>query len=177
MLSEPRVKEAEKNVRNYLDDGLLKKQPFRKEIFAVLQRNAQESLDVADFISRNGKSDLWVVVTSYYSMYYIANAVLYRLGYKVGDRISHKVTSDALIVFARSKLKDGFLEGYEEAKDEALAGMKADLLLEDFDSERKKRHLFQYETQELEKRSKARISLERAKGFLFEMEKLLAGLK
>jgi len=28
-------------------------------------------------------------------MYYIANAVLYKMGYKIGEKISHKITADA----------------------------------------------------------------------------------
>lgn len=53
-------------------------------------------------------------------MYYIANAVLISLGYKVGDKISHKVTSDAIIVFVRNKLKKELIEEYENIKEDAL---------------------------------------------------------
>jgi uncharacterized protein (UPF0332 family) len=173
MLDERRVKEAEGNVKGYLEEGLLKKERFEQIVFRVLTNNAKESLDIASFIAKSGKSDLWVIVTSYYSMYYIANAVLYGLGYKVGEKISHKVTADALIVFARKKLRDSLIESYEEAKKQALAGMMADDLLESFDSERKKRSIIQYQTQEFEKHSKAMTSLQRAKEFFFEMENLL----
>ena len=44
-------------------------------------------------------------MSSYYSMFYIANAVLIKKGYKTGDKIAHKVTADALITIIRSKLK------------------------------------------------------------------------
>ncbi len=33
---------------------------------------------------------LWVIVSSYYAMYYIANAVLLKIGYKVEDKITTK---------------------------------------------------------------------------------------
>lgn len=173
MLSERRVKEAERNVREYLKEGLLKKQRFEEIIFRVLRKNARESLELANFITNEGKSDLWIIVISYYSMYYIANAVLYKIGYKVGEKISHKVTADALIVFVRKKLADSLLENYEEMREEALAGIRADSLLESFDFERRKRGFMQYHTKELEKHSKAKTSLERAKEFMLEMEKLL----
>ncbi|MCK5023949.1 MAG: hypothetical protein KAS04_07265 [Candidatus Aenigmarchaeota archaeon] len=173
MLGEKRVKEAENNVREYLKEGLLKKQEFEEIVFSVLRKNAKESLDLANFIHNEGKSDLWAIVISYYSMYYIANAVLYRIGYKVGERISHKVTADALIVFVRKKLASSFLETYDEMREEALAGIRADSLLESFDFERKKRGLIQYHTKELEKHSKAKTSINRAKEFMFEMEKML----
>lgn len=117
--------------------------------------------------------NLWVIVTSYYSTYYIANAVLLSLGCKVGTKISHKVTSDALIVHARHKLKKELLKGYQETKDEALELAQADDILQDFEYERKKRSKFQYQMDEEAKRAKAETSLERAKRFVFEMKKLL----
>ncbi|MEM3402069.1 MAG: hypothetical protein QXH08_02440, partial [Candidatus Hadarchaeales archaeon] len=108
-------------------------------------------------------------------MYYMANAVLYNIGYKVGHMISHKVTSDAPITFVRKKLKESLLEEFEEARDEALeiASLKADEIIESFDIERLKRTRFQYEMTEEVKREKASMSLERVKRFVFEMEKLL----
>ena len=62
------------------------------------------------------------------------------------------------------------------SKEEALnlAGMKADALIESFDFERNKRGLIQYQTLEIEKKSKAKTSLQRAKELTREMEKLLA---
>lgn len=104
---------------------------------------------------------------------YIANAILYKLGYKVGEKISHKITADALIVFVRNKLRKSLLEEYEKAQEEALAGIKADSLIEKFDQERKKRSSVQYEMKEFELHGKAKTSLNVAKEFLFEMEKLL----
>ena len=53
--------------------------------------------------------------------------------------------------------------------------MKADSLIESFGFERNKRSLIQYRTIEVEKRSKAATSLQRAKEFTLEMEKLLVG--
>ena len=118
---------------------------------------------------------LWVIVTSYYSMYYISNAVLLNLGYKIGDKISHKVTSDALIVFARNKLNKKFLEEYEDSQQDALEliSQKTDDLLKSIEYEREKRSKFQYQMDETIKKEKALTSLERAKEFVFEMKKLL----
>jgi len=177
MLDKDRVKEAESNVRSYLEEGLLKKAAANKQVMAVLMGNSKESLRVAEEVQRRNFSELWVIVCSYYAMYYCANAVLLKLGYKIGDKIVHKVTSDALIVYVRGKLKESLLEEYEETKEEALslAGMKADSLIESFEFERNKRGLIQYKTIEVEKRSKAATSLQRAKEFTLEMEKLLVG--
>ncbi len=175
MLDEKRVKEAENNVRSYFGEGLLKKANADKKIIAIFLQNAKESLIVAEEINQKGLSDLWTIVCSYYSMYYLANAVLLNLGYKVGEKISHKITSDALIVYARKKLKESLIEEYEKTKQEALklAGVKADELIESFDFERNKRNLIQYKTIEIEKQSKAKTSLQRAKEFAKEIKKLL----
>lgn len=175
MLKSERIKEAETNVRVYLQDGLLRKSSLNEQVLNVLLKNGKESLRVADEIFQKGWSDLWVIVCSYYAMYYYANAVLLKLGYKTGEKIVHKVTADALIVYVRGKLKGSLIEEYEEAKEEALnlAGIKADNLIESFDFERNKRSSIQYQTVEIEKHSKAKTSLERAKEFTKEMEKLL----
>jgi uncharacterized protein (UPF0332 family) len=176
MLNEKRIKEAETNVRGYLQERLIGKYDvFREEILETYKRNYQESLDLAQKIFEQNLSNLWTVVISYYSMYYIANAVLYKIGYKVGHKVSHKVTADALIVFVRNKLKKNLLEDFEQAKDEALdiIGRKTDEIIGSFDKELEKRSVFQYESTEQIKQAKAKTSLERAKAFIFEMKKLL----
>lgn len=175
MLNTDRIKQAENNVRSYLDEGLLKKAAMNRQVMDILLRNAKESLRVAEEVHQKNLSELWVIVCSYYSMYYYANAILLRFGYKVGEKIVHKVTSDSMIVYVRGKLKESLIEEYEQTKEEALnlAGMKADSLIESFEFERNKRSLIQYRTIEVEKQSKAKTSLQRAKEFAKEMEKLL----
>ena len=178
MLAEKRIKEAESNVRQYLQDDLLKKQT-NETAKAMYIENADISLETAKRLLALESIDyhpyLWVIVPSYYSMYYIANAVLLKLGYKVGDKVSHKVTVDAIIVFVRNKLKKNLLEEYENAQADALELMsqRADILLKSLDEEREKRSKFQYQMDEQAKRGKAITSLERAKEFVFEMQKLL----
>ena len=175
MLTDKRIKEAQDNFRAYLQDGLVvKKKEFEQRIFNILENNANESLKIAEKLFDNQDSWLWTIVISYYSMYYIANAVLYKMGYKVGEKIAHKVTADCLISLVRGKLKASLLEQYEEMQQEALAGIKADEIIQSFDYERKKRSIFQYETTEEVKQEKAKVSLERAKEFVNEMKKLVA---
>ena len=173
MLDDKRIKECELNVKSYLSEGLLKKSEFDENIFNILKNNAFESLEVAIFLNKNKKSSLWIIVVSYYSMFYIANALLYKLGYKVGSKIAHKVTADSLVVFARDKIKKSLLESYEDIKDEALASIKSEELIESFDFERKKRSFIQYNTPETIKFSKVKTSIERAKEFIFQISKLL----
>ena len=178
MIDEKRIKEAESNVRQYQQDDMIKKQTNTTALEMYLE-NCNISLQTAQKLisldSKEYKPHLWVIVSSYYSMYYIANAVLLKLGYKVGEKISHKVTTDALIVFVRNKLRKQLLEEYEDTKEDALELMsqRADLLLKNLDYEREKRSKFQYQMDEQAKRGKAQTSLQRAKEFVFEMKKLL----
>lgn len=82
MLSPERIKEAEINVTNYLKNGLLKKDEKNYEnILKAYVKKSDESLEVAGLLYENELSGLWLTVTSYYSMYYIANAVLYNIGF------------------------------------------------------------------------------------------------
>ncbi len=176
MLEKKRIEEAQKNVQAYLSEGLLVKyKKYNSNIFQVYVNNAKESLKIAELLLNDQYSFLWTIVCSYYSMFYIANAVLYKLGFKVGPRIAHRVSADSLIVYVRNKLKISLIEDYEEAKEEALelAGLKTDELLQSFDYERIKESRFQYETTEEIKQSKAKTSFQRAKEFIFEMEKLI----
>lgn len=174
MLKTDRIKEAESNFPRFLEQGLILKQGFDEIVFNMLMRNSLESFDVAEHLFNINMSNLWVIVTSYYSMFYIANAVLYKMGYKVGDKIAHKMTADALIVLARGKLKESILESYDRASIDALE--LSDNLLDNFDRERGKRSSIQYTTTEEVKRTKAQTSLERAKEFSKEMKRLLTHL-
>src|SRR3989344_9102423 len=142
MLDKKTIDEAKANVQKYLREGLLTQEKPQKIVSNILISNSRESLETADFLNKNNKSKLWIIVCSYYSMFYMANAVLYKLGYKVGEKIAHKITSDALIVYVRNKLKEKLIEDYEELKEEALliAKNKAEGLIEDFEFERNKRN-------------------------------------
>ncbi|MBI2107287.1 hypothetical protein HYT57_04865 [Candidatus Woesearchaeota archaeon] len=170
MLSNERIKEAETCVKSYLAEGLLKKEKFRSIVFETYIRNHRESLLIARKLFNENLSNLWVVVISYYSMFYIANAFLYKLGHKVGQKVAHKVTSDALIVFVRNKIKNNLIEDYELASNEAL--ILSDNILQNYDLERIKRSIFQYESTEEIKFAKAKTSLDRAEQFSKEIEKL-----
>ena len=74
------------------------------------------------------------------------------------------------------KMKRELIEDYEDIKADALelASMRAESLIENYECERKKRSFIQYKSLEEIKEQKARISLERAREFVFEMRKLYA---
>lgn len=175
MIDDKKKKEAKSNFDRYLADGLLKKKKneIAKEMYL---KNAELSLQVADELSKSPlKPHIWVVVSSYYAMFYAANAVLLNLGYKTQDKIVHQVTNDALIVLVLHRLKKELLEDYETLRNDALeiASNKADEVIESYGSELGKRSRFQYDMLEETKESKAKTSLNRAREFVFEMQKLM----
>jgi len=174
-MDEKRIEIAGKNFVNYLREGMIKKVSMIDPlIYGTYLKNARESLTVANQLSQNKTSSLWVIVSSYYSMFYIACAYLYKLGYKAGGEIVHQVVNEALIVQGRHKLKNYILENYTEEKDKAL--VIVDSYLDNYERERGKRASFQYETTEQIKESKAQTSLNRAKEFLTLMEEILGNL-
>ena len=175
MIDESRKKEAQGNFSRYLEEGLLKKETNETAKEKYLE-NAELSLAVASELMQNSlKPYLWVIVTSYYSMFYAANAVLLSLGYKTQDKIAHKVTNDALIVLVLDRLRKDLLDDYESIKESALeiANARAEDIIESYSHELGKRSRFQYNMLEKTKESRAKTSLQRAKEFVFEMKKLL----
>lgn len=175
MMDDKRKKEAQNNFNRYLEEGLLKKETNELAKSKYLE-NADLSLKTAnELIQSQLKPYLWVIVTSYYSMFYLANAVLLQYNYKTQGKIAHKVTSDALIVLVLDKLKKELLEDYEAMQKDALeiAGAKAESVIESYSLELDKRSRFQYNMLEQLKEVKARTSLKRATEFVFELKKLL----
>lgn len=171
-MDETRIKLAENNFKKYVGERKIKKiEKFEELIYSTYLRNARESLVVANQLFQNKTSSLWIVVTSYYSMFYIACAYLYKLGYKPGDEIVHQVVNESLIVLARHKIKNHILENYSEEMEKAL--VIADQHLENYERERGKRASFQYQTTEEVKENKAKTSLIRAREFLTLIEEIL----
>jgi len=110
MIDKERRKEAQQSFAQYLQEGLIKKEK-NETAKAMYIKNADLSLNLAgECMNSSLKPYIWVVVISYYSMFYIANAVLLELGYKTGDKIVHTVTNDALLVLVMDKIKKGLLE-------------------------------------------------------------------
>src|SRR3989338_7103292 len=175
MIDEKRKKEAQSNFTRYLQEGLLKKETNELAKSKYFE-NAELSLRTAQELMQSPlKPHLWVIVVSYYSMFYMANAVLLHLGYKTQDKIVHKVTSDSLITLVLDKLKKELLEDYEAMQQDALeiAAAKAESVIESYSYELDKRSRFQYNMLEQTKQNKAKTSLKRASEFVFEMKKLM----
>ncbi len=207
MISDKEIKEAEKNIPKYLEDGMLAKNQDNAKFVNFYKDTAKTSFQVAQHLfnlstdkelkkkigfSEEFECFLWVIVSSYYSMFYIANAALAKLGLKVGDKIPHKVTQDALIVYfvINKRLAKNLLKNYIDTKNEVLNLMnmneedllkhfqlKANELIATFDYQRRKRGEFQYEIKTPTKQNVAQNNLEGAKTFIQEINLILDKLK
>jgi len=176
MIDAQQKKEAKQNFDRYLKDGLLKKE-INETARQMYIKNAELSVQLAEECMNSSlKPYLWIVVISYYSMFYISNAVLLNIGYKTGDKIVHKVTSDALIVLIMDRIRKELLEEYQDVKEDALeiASIKSEELVQLYALELEKRSRFQYNMIESIQEQKAKTSLKRAKEFILEMKKLLS---
>lgn len=201
MMTDDRIREADHNVRQYIVDGILRvKDDTVKKFVRFFMDNAESSLETAALlyavsddkvvkdtlkVGSEFESYLWVIASSYYSMFYAATALLASEGIKARGQIVHKVTADALIHFIKNRKLAKLLEEYDEAKNVAgeLIGReefmkriekKTDELIVAFESERRKRTRFQYDTGILIKKGYASTSLARAKQFVEEIRKILA---
>ena len=125
------------------------------------------------------ESFLWVVVCSYYSMFYASLALLAKHNIKVeGEMSKHKAVADTLISqFIANKRLAKMLEGYEDTKETALGIIgteeKARELVENYDLERIKRGKLQYDLGAEAKQNLARTSLIRATAFIAEIRTIL----
>jgi uncharacterized protein (UPF0332 family) len=122
---------------------------------------------------------LWVINASYYSMFYMARALLETEGIRIKTDFSiHAVVFDALIYYfyLTGKIQKKIIEEFEEAGQEAseiLGQEKTKQLMEDYFNEREKRVRFTYELGEIAMKNKAFTSLERAKKFNEELRKII----
>jgi uncharacterized protein (UPF0332 family) len=202
MIEQNRIEEASRNVRQYVTDGLLKTRDNEsKKLVSFFMDQAERSLRTAAVVfelstdtaakqamrlERDFESHLWVIVTSYYSMFYAALALLASQGIRAGRQLVHKVVADALIhFFISNKRLVKMLEAYEEARDTSLELIgreelmkrlqkRADELVIAYERERLKRSKFQYDIGEMAKRGYAETSLQRARDFVSEVRGILA---
>lgn len=195
MLDAKRIAEGERNFRRYIEEGwLFQRRADIANNANFFLKNAETSLLTAQTlfglstankekkelagVQDTFESFLWVVVSSYYSMFYAALALLAKHQIKVGDKLAHKVVADTLIAqFLANKRLAKLIEHYEDSKETALeivgAEERAYELVESFDQERRKRHRLQYELGEEAKQNLAKTSLERASAFVAEIRHIL----
>jgi len=192
MLDEKMLLETRKRIERHLKDGLVVREKEGKFVQFFLD-NARNSLDSANLLYRASVDEaiksslglsgfngfLWVVNSSYYSMFYAARALLESEGVKIKTEMSvHAVAFDALVYYfyLNGKLEKRLVEEFAEAGEEAaeVSGReKAKELIGDYFYERRKRARFTYNLGEFAMREKAETSLNRAKRFNEEIRKML----
>ena len=191
-LDDKKLKEIGNRVKNFISEGLIKSKQPKKYVDFFLT-NATDSLKTArciyDMSTNKGYQQytgyeglngfLWVINASYYSMFYMARALLESEGIKLKADLSiHALTFDALIhyFYLTGKLQKRLFEQYIEAQEEAtelLGKQKADELVEEYFFEKRKRGNLTYETEEFAIRSKAKTSLDRATKFNTEIRMIV----
>ena len=122
---------------------------------------------------------LWVINASYYSMFYMARALLESVGVRIKSTQSiHDITYHCLVnyFYNTKKLQKTFIEDFVEAGEEAavlLGQEKAKEMLSEYHKEKQKRSGLTYTTGEKAMQSAAKTSLDRAKKFMDKTLQLL----
>src|SRR3989338_6481570 len=152
MLDNKEIEIIKKNVCRFINDSSIIKEKTGK--FAdFFINNANDSLDSAKLLFEvstnkdfqkitgfpNFNGVLWVVNASYYSMFYIARALLESEGIKIKTESAsvHLITFNALVYYfyLTGKIEKGLIEEFKEAGIEAFDALgkeKAKSLIEDY---------------------------------------------
>ena len=191
MIEEQKLKEIQSRIKQYSLDGVIVSKQ-RVEHVDFFLKNADDSLqsarclfDVSTKHDYLGYDDLagflWVINASYYSMFYMARALLENSGIKLKADLSiHALTFDALVYYfyLTGKLQKQLFEFYVAAKEdvaELLGQQRAGEMIQEYFYEKRKRASFTYETGEHAIESKAKTSLQRATKFNKEIRRMING--
>ena len=192
MIDEQRFKEIENRCKQYLAEGsIISKQKVEHVDFFL--KNADDSLqsarclfDISTKHDYEGYDDLsgflWVINASYYSMFYMARALLESSGIRLKSDFSvHALTFDALVhyFFLTGKLQKELFEFFAAARNDAselLCQQRAEELIEGYFFEKRKRAAFTYEIGQHAIESKAGTSLQRAISFNKEIRRIIHGI-
>lgn len=203
ILNDVQLTRIKKNVPALLNSGEINKNKDNKRFAQFYLGNSLISLRTAmilneissnneikkqfKYLNSEFESYLWVINSSYYSMFYMAGALLASEGLKIKSTMGvHKKTFDcfAYYFYLTEKIAKKYVEEYKTAQnecqqllgtDEILIEMqkKSKELLDNYDSEMEKRSRFTYEMGVSAKSSKASTSLNRAIKFYNECQKIL----
>lgn len=146
MLDDKKLKIIEKEVPRLASEKEITTNEQNKKLFPFYSENALISLNTAkildkissnlpikkqfDFIYDDFESYLWIVNTSYYSMFYMAGAMLAKSGIKIKSEIGiHKKTFQALVYYfyLTKKIAKNYLEEFEKAQEESQELLGADI--------------------------------------------------
>lgn len=204
MIEDKKIEEIKKIIPKLVEEGIILKKEEHKRLTDFFIRNAEESLNSAQLLYKvsidtklqnlvgfpNLKGFLWVINASYYSMFYMANALLASIGIKIKTEVGiHTLTFNAFVYhfYLTNKITKKYIEEFLEAMKEAnellgkeeqekalkKAEVKAKDLVSDLYLEGEKRKIFTYEFEKTKIEIKAKTSLERANNFYKETLKLI----
>ena len=186
MLGEKKVEQSSRIVKEFIQDGKIIKPKGGTDNFFM--QKSREALNIAkrllEIYDEEGlETNLWVINTSYYSMFFAATALLAKFNHKIDvDFGIPKLTYHALVHYfikEDNKLKKQFIEEHRDAVDDAeeilqLSEKKIKNLVLDLGFEINKRKMFTYEIGKIAERKKAETSYSRAANFFVEIEKIMS---
>tara|TARA_Y100000310_G_C20625296_1_gene785509 strand:- start:945 stop:1559 length:615 start_codon:yes stop_codon:yes gene_type:complete len=129
-------------------------------------KNFIKELEGMDEVDDSFNTFEWVVIMSYYAMFHAVNALLRKIGVKVGKEYAHEITANSLLYyFYYTKLiEDELLGIYEKAEE------KARELVVSYVFAKEKRTTYQYDASlESEKKETEKI-LEDAVNFISRLK-------
>ncbi len=203
MIDEKKLKEIENLVPKLLSEGFIKKNKEYQRLVDFYKEKALDSLNSANLLLqasvnskvseqlgfKNFNGYLWTINASYYSMFYICNALLASEGIKITAEVGvHKILFKTFIYYfyLNGKITKRFVEELLEAQEDSKellvmedvllqADKKILNLIQDLQNEREKRKTFTYELTKDRIEVKAKTSFERAKNFISEISKIIRG--
>ncbi len=192
MLDNKQLEQIKKRVTSYIQERVITKESSGKFV-PFFMTNAKNSLDTARLVFTvstkkelqttvgfsNFNGFLWVINASYYSMFYMARALLENSKITLKTDLSvHSVTFDAFVYYfyLTGKLEKRLIDDFADAEQEASALLgkeKAKALIDNYFYEKGKRADFTYELGFVALQHKAETSLQRATHFNEEMRKII----
>ena len=108
----------------------------------------------------------WVVIMSYYAMFHAVNALLRKIGIKVGKEYAHEITTNLLLhYFYYTKIiEDELLKIYENAEEKAKGFIASYIFAKD------ERMKYQYEANAESQKREAQKILEDASDFVSRLK-------
>lgn len=200
LLTDEKLEEIRKNVPLMVSAEEISKSLKHKGLVDFFLENSLMSLNTAkilnevslkdpakrqfNFLDGDFETYLWVINTSYYSMFYMAGALLAKINLKIKSDIGvHKKTFAAFVYYfyLTKKIAKQYLEDFDEAQQESqeLLGVmqgKARELMAKYGFELGKRARFTYNIEEKAKSAKAQTSLKRAVEFYNECLRIMGKL-
>ncbi len=175
MITDDDIKKSRKVVQDLIKKRIITKaENLRKEFFMKKSENA---LETAHLIMENSGNKyegyIWVINTSYYSMFYAATTLLAEKGIKIDTDIGiHRLTYHSLIYYylenrgLSKHIMQAYLEMEKDAEELLQIDKQANRYIERVKLEMDKRNTFTYEMGKTAKKAKAETSIRRAKEFI-----------